>query len=368
MNPLKSNTLILSGEDVQNIVRIVGADQVMDDLISRLESALKTFDPTQSVTPVRDGFNYNEPKEGLIEWMPLYNRGEEVMIKVVGYHPFNPATFELPTIISSISSYDTSSGHLMSLMDGVLLTALRTGASSAVASKYLAQKGAISLGIIGCGAQGITQVHALSRIFELKEIRLFDVDKEAESSFARRCESFMQDLNIVTSSLTELVELSEIIVTATSIEPGAGPLFENIQTLPNVHINAVGSDFPGKIELPKSLLQQSVVCPDFIDQAVIEGECQQLDATEIGPDLVQLVQNNHELSELKEKRTVFDSTGWALEDEVGMKYFLEKAQQHNLGTWTQIEDFSTDAKNPYHFLSTSASEVIESKEHQTLNP
>ena len=70
--------------------------------------------------------------------MPVYKKGKEVVIKVVGYHPHNPGKFNLPTILSSISSYDTTTGHLKGIADGVLLTALRTGAASAVASKVMA--------------------------------------------------------------------------------------------------------------------------------------------------------------------------------------------------------------------------------------
>ena len=100
--------------------------------------------------------------------MPIYKKGAEVVIKVVGYHPKNPKNFNLPTILSSISSYDTKTGHLMGIADGVLLTALRTGAASAVASELLAKPESTTLGLIGCGAQSITQLHALSRYSNLK--------------------------------------------------------------------------------------------------------------------------------------------------------------------------------------------------------
>ena len=94
--------------------------------------------------------------------MPLYNQGEKVLIKVVGYHPSNPSEHNLPTIISTISEYDTKSGHLCALIDGVLPTAIRTGAASAIASEMLANSESLTLGLIGCGAQGR---YATSRSF-----------------------------------------------------------------------------------------------------------------------------------------------------------------------------------------------------------
>ena len=115
-------------------------------------------------------------------------------------------------------------------------------------------------------------------------------------------------------------------------------------------VNAVGSDFPGKVELPLSLLQQSFVCADFPEQAVLEGECQQLQETEIGPGWVEVIQNHHDYHQFKSKRTVFDSTGWPLEDLVIMELFFDYARKLALGEEIAIELLSDDAKNPYDFL------------------
>ncbi len=66
---------------------------------------------------------------------------------------------------------------------------------------------------------------------------------------------------------------ADIICTATSADSGQGPIFEDLALQPWVHINAVGSDFRGKVELPLSLLKRSFVCPDLRIQAMQEGEC-----------------------------------------------------------------------------------------------
>ena len=117
-----------------------------------------------------------------------------------------------------------------------------------------------------------------------------------------------------------------------------------------MHINAIGSDFPGKVELPLDLLKQSLVCPDFLEQAKIEGECQQLKDSEIGPDLSQIVKNSKKYSHAKNQITVFDSTGWALEDQIVMDLFLDLAKEFGIGQEIAIENISEDAKNPYHFM------------------
>jgi ornithine cyclodeaminase/alanine dehydrogenase-like protein (mu-crystallin family) len=73
-----------------------------------------------------------------------------------------------------------------------------------------------------------------------------------------------------------LVEQADILCTCTSIGVGEGPLFENVPTKPGLHVNAVGSDFPGKTELPYGLVESGLVVPDFRPQAELEGECQVL--------------------------------------------------------------------------------------------
>jgi len=348
--PEKESTLILTAKDVEKIIHHVGIDAIMDEMIRRLEAAITAFDPGKTIIPVRSGFQYEKPQNGLIEWMPLLQLGDKVMMKMVGYHPENPDHQQMPTILSNIAAYDTNTGHLIGIVDGVLLTALRTGASSAVASKYMGSPSSITLGMIGCGAQAITQLHALSREFRFREILVYDVSAATVLSFKERSAVLGLKAAIKATTIDELVEAADILVTATTVEVGAGPLFEDLPTKPHIHVNAVGSDFPGKTEIPVDLLRASLVVPDFKEQAVLEGECQQLKKAEIGPGWVEVIQGHQGYRNLKKSRTVFDSTGWPLEDLVAMEMFLEYGQELGLGETVIIEHLSEDVKNPYHFL------------------
>lgn len=347
---MKNETWIISADDVQKIVRNCGLDQLMDILITDLHLAFTEYNSKTTEIPLRSGFNYEKPVLGLVEWMPIHSVDKEVVIKVVGYHPNNPEDFDLPTILSSISSYDTATGHLKGIADGVLLTALRTGAASAIASKYMAKPESSILGLIGCGAQAVTQLHAISRLFPLEKVLYFDTDAEAMLSFQERCSMLELNISFKESSVKEIMGLSHIVSTATSIGVDEGPLFDGIEVLPYAHINAVGSDFPGKVELPKNLLEQSFVSPDFRKQALIEGECQRLEKKFIGPELFEVVQGNGNFEFAKDKVSVFDSTGWALEDQVVMNLFLKLAKQYGYGKKMVIENVLEDTKNPYHFL------------------
>ena len=345
------HTLILSCADIHQIIRELGFNKVMDDLIQHLEKALLSFDPKQTIIPIRSGFHYYQPHTGLVEWMPLMNQGKEVSIKVVGYHPENPDVYALPTILSTISSYDVHTGHLSGLMDGVLPTALRTGASSAVASKLLAHPESQTLGLIGCGAQSITQLHAISRVFDIQKVLIYDIDPKSVFSFRERSSVIDLNIEIIPAEMYEVVEESDILCTATSIEVGTEPLFNDVETKNHLHINAVGSDFPGKTELPLGLLMQSFVCPDFRAQAVVEGECQQIPEEHIAPDWVTVIQDQDTYAHIKQAKSVFDSTGWALEDQVVMNLFMQYALDLGIGQQIEIESIPEDAKNPYEFLA-----------------
>ena len=158
------------------------------------------------------------------------------------------------------------------------------------------------------------------------------------------------------TSLDALLSSSDIICSSTTVSPGIGPVFADHETRPWVHINAVGSDFTGKQELPRSLLEKCFVCPDYLEQAIREGECQQLAPHDIGPSLVEIVCQPEAYRHVQQQRSVFDSTGWALEDQAAIDMFLHYAHQLGLGTEVQIESNSRDAKNPYHFLGDALSE------------
>lgn len=349
------DTLLLTAPDVRHLAREVGLDALMDALIDRLDEALRAYDADTVETPQRSGFAYAKPYPGLVEWMPCLVRDAHATVKMVGYHPENPGRVGLPTILSTVSAYDTQTGHLRALVDGTLLTALRTGAASAIATRLLAAPGASTLGLLGAGAQAVTQLHAIGRVLDLERVVVYDVDPRAEASFAERVAPFAGALSVEAAPLLDVVAEADVLCTATSIPIGAGPLFPAEAPLrEGVHINAVGSDFSGKFELPAALLRRSFVCPDLPGQALREGECQQLRPDEIGPSLHEVAQNADAYAAERARATVFDSTGWALEDYVAMDLFMEYAQALGVGTRVPIEVVPDDALDPYEALHTMA--------------
>lgn len=345
-------TLVLSVGDIRCIVEHVGLDALMDEMIVQLIQAFEQFDPMATVVPVRTGFSYESPHLGLVEWMPLFEKHRQIVVKAVGYHPQNPSLYDLPTVLSTVSAYDPTSGHLSAVIDGTFLTALRTGAASAVATQHLASPHSQTLGLIGVGAQAVTQLHGLSRCFDLNRVLIFDSDPTVSQSFSQRVTCLGLDhLEICQAEVSNIVAAADILCTATSVGVNNGPVFPDQALKPWLHVNAVGADFPGKVEVPLSLLERSFVCPDFRDQAIREGECQQLkDLTKIGSELSDVVKSPAQYRHYQQQFTVFDSTGFALEDQVAMNMLLDYATKLQVGTLIDLESATAEAKNPYSFV------------------
>lgn len=152
-------------------------------MVTRLREAFVAAD--KGLTPVRDGFLRGSGHTAILEWMPHHSPGRSITIKTVAYTPTNPAAFQLPTIIGTLTRYDDETGRLLAVCDGVLPTAIRTGAASAIASEVLAHPGSKVLGLVGAGAQAVTQAHALSRVFPLQQILVYDIDQDHARSFMR---------------------------------------------------------------------------------------------------------------------------------------------------------------------------------------
>ncbi|MGB3560777.1 MAG: hypothetical protein WBA24_19730, partial [Geitlerinemataceae cyanobacterium] len=282
-------TLLITPKDIAEVVKRVGLDKMMDKMIAALIVAFKDVGKGRSHLRSRDGFIDEDGSFSCVEWMPhLSHTDRSVTVKMIAYQPKNIERFGLPTVIGPTSVYDFNNGDLVAISDAVILTAIRTGAASAVASQILARRESSTIGLVGAGAQAVTQLHALSRIFPIREALVYDINPKVAHSFPERTEFL--GLPVRVCSLKELEQRSDIICTATSVENGAEPVISGQNLQEHVHINAVGADQPGKTELPLSLLKNSLVCPDFIEQAITDGECQQLKREEISPSLFELLQ------------------------------------------------------------------------------
>lgn len=348
-----TTTRILTQRCQAEIVASVGLDALLDDLIERLADAFARHDPEAVETMARDGFRYTKPDLGLIEWMPTMVLGSRVAIKTVGYHPTNPVERNVPSVLATTSLHDTIDGRLLALVDATFLTALRTGAASAVVTDVLAIEDASTLGMIGCGAQAVTQIHAISRVRPIERIVAYDADSNVVGTLGERLARAGVHIEVVVADdAVEAVASADVLCTATSVDPHAGPVFDDCAHRSWLHINAVGADLPGKFELPDGLLAEAMVVPDHLEQCLVEGEAQRLDASTLGPDLATLMKDRERHVTKRATPTVFDSTGWALEDLVAAEMMLHHAERMDIGFAIDLQPMPADPYDPYELLWT----------------
>ncbi|MGH7487317.1 MAG: hypothetical protein ACREMY_17210, partial [bacterium] len=118
-------TLVIGRDDLAAIVEARGWDTLMDLMIDRLQEALVDAARGNGSTPARDGFRRGQGASGVLDWMPHHEPGRSITIKMVAYTPSNPGVRGLPTILGTVARFDDITGHLVTVSDGVLLTALR---------------------------------------------------------------------------------------------------------------------------------------------------------------------------------------------------------------------------------------------------
>lgn len=341
-------TRLLAAADLTRLLEIVGRDELMDLMIERLRARFLDHASDAVEVRARDGFRYDKPDLGLIEWMPTHEVGGPVVVKMVGYHPTNPVQRSLPSVIATSSMWDTVTGHLVAIADATLLTAIRTGAASGLATELLAKSGPVTVGLAGLGAQAVTQLHAISRVRTIDRVVGFDNDPEVAATFSDRVGFLDLDIDVSGADrATTILGDVDVLCTCTSVDIGAGPVITDGDARPWLHVNAIGADFPGKVELPTSFANRAFVVPDTLEQCLLEGECQQVSSDRIGPPLSEVMQRRDEFIGHRDQLTVFDSTGWAVEDDVALRLAVDLARQHGVGTDVAIERIPRDPYDPY---------------------
>ena len=245
-------------------------------------------------------------------------------VKWVNVHPENPSR-GLPSIMAILVYNDPETGYPLAVMDATEITAYRTGAAAAIASKYLARRDSHKIGIIGAGFQAYTQILAHAELFNSISVNAFDVSRAAVDKLMRSLPQFQ----IRNCSIQEAVA-SDVVCTLT---PSQSPIIRKEWIKPGTHINAVGADAPGKQELDPSIIKESVVVVDDIKQASGSGEINVpiqkgiYSVGEVYGTLAEVVAGKKTGRAHNNDVTVFDSTGIAVEDIAVARLLFEKAQQ-----------------------------------------
>lgn len=292
----------------------------MREVIAAVEEVFRVWGRGEAKMPSK---SYLMLEKGDFRAMPAYIPGAAGM-KWVNVHPQNPS-LGLPTVMAVLIYSDPETGYPLAVMDAAEITAYRTGAAAAVASRYLANKNARTLGLVGAGRQAYTQIMAHAAVFELELIKVYDI---LVSNVTRLINAFPL-YRIQACSLEETVA-SDIVCTVT---PAREPVVKKSMVRPGTHINAVGADAPGKEELEADILTQVMIVVDDMKQATASGEVNVplsqglLEAKDIYGTLGEVIcgqkYGRHNDAEI----TLFDSTGVAIEDMACAHIIYQKAKQ-----------------------------------------
>ena len=264
-------------------------------------------------------------------FMPAHVSGKgTTSIKIARVNPGNPAR-SLPTVISDILTYDSQSGVLLAEIAGEALTAIRTAASSAVATDVLARRDVESLGLLGTGRQAEAHVPAIQQVRDISRVVAYSRDKGQREAFARQISEDYKVETLPANSPEEVVKESDVIVTATTSHT---PLFRGELVKEGTHVNAIGASEPDTREVDTSLLKRSVLIVDSRAQALStygdiilplrEGA---IEEAHIRAELGDLLTNKQSISRGPRDITLFKSGGLAVLDAITADYILSQIQR-----------------------------------------
>lgn len=323
--------LFLTQKEIQKILPL----REIKKVILAVEKAFKDYGLGKIQMPPKMYLSFEE-FEGDLRVMPSFSKTLLMAgTKLVNVHPKNPKK-GLPTVMAIIILHDPKTGLPLAVMDGTWITALRTGAASAVATDYLAKKDAKTLGVVGAGFQAITQIVAVSRVRKLKEIVVYDIREEAVEKLAKILAK--EKIKIKKGELKEVCQ-KEILVTVT---PAREPVVKAEWIFPGTHINAIGADAQGKEELDPEILKKGKIVVDCLEQASHSGEINVplskgiIKKENIFGEIGEIVAGKKPAREKPEEITIFDSTGLAIQDLYSANLVYKLAKTRKIGREIKI--------------------------------
>jgi ornithine cyclodeaminase/alanine dehydrogenase-like protein (mu-crystallin family) len=323
----ESQLLYLSRADVIDI----GLD--MKEIISAVEDVFREKAEGRTQMPPKPGI-HPVSDNNFIHAMPAYIHAmKSAGVKWVSGYPEN---FQkgLPYINGLLILNDPETGMPVSVMDCVWITAMRTGAATAVAAKYLARPDSSSVGILGCGVQGRTNIEALNLIFPLQKVTAYDINLQTAHNYADEIRKRLNLEVVAVKNPKEAVTGSDIVVTA-------GPILKT----PHATIQAGWLDegaFASLVDFDSywhgdALKESSKFCTDDIPQLRhYQGIGFFQNIPQIHAELGELVTGRKSGRENTSERTMTANLGLALEDMAVAPLIYKKAVEKQIGTWLKL--------------------------------
>lgn len=306
----------------------------MQDAIELMADALRAFSAGGVVQPVRLALLV-EPHAGYLGLMPAYLKtAGAVGAKAVTFYPQNAAR-NLPTHLAVVLLWDGATGDLLALMDGRLMTEVRTAATSAAAARVLARPDAHALALLGAGVQARSHLEAIRLVRSLRAVRVWSRTAARAHGLAAEMQPRVGLPIAVCATAEQAVRGADLIVTATS---SATPVLRGEWIGEGTHVTAVGAPRPDWRELDTHAVRRARVFVDSRAGALAESGDMLLPIKEgaIAPDhilgeigdvLAGAVRGRQTESDV----TLFKSLGMAVEDVAAAHYVYTRARERGVG-------------------------------------
>lgn len=322
--------LVLDNRQIHELLPMTECIQLMANALAALARG-EVYQPLRTIV---------RPPEarGLLGLMPAYRTGEQGAfgLKAICVFPENPAKGK-DAHQGAVMLFSRETGELLALMNASEITAIRTAAVSAVATRLLAREDAQQLGIIGAGVQARTHLEALATVPTIKHARVAARNIEHAHQLVREMQPKVAFPIEPVGTNEEAVRDADVIVTATS---SLEPVTNKDWISPGAHVNAIGTHSPNSREIDSATMAAARIFTDRRESALNEAGDYLLAAkeglvtpesilAEIGEVLIGTKLGRTSATEI----TLFKSLGLAIEDVVSADYLYQKAKAQQTGTW-----------------------------------
>lgn len=309
---------------------------LMNECIPIMEQALMNLGRGEGINPLRPVMFLPE-KVGALGMMPAYLGEPPAMgAKIVSVMPKNYGT-KYDSHQGVVLLFENEHGSLLAMVDASEITAIRTAAVSAVATRLLARSDASDLAIIGSGVQGASHLEAMLLARPIDRIRIWSKTGSNSQLFSEReGAKFTRHIEVM-PSIEAAVDGADIICTTTMAPQ---PILKGDWLAPGVHINAVGSSIKSTRELDTAAVVKSRLFVDRRESTLNEAGDFLFPKAEgainddhIQGELGEILLGQIEGRKTVEEITLFKSLGLGVEDIASAFHIYEKAQQSGTGTW-----------------------------------
>lgn len=313
-------TRFLSRSDVERIATMALAIEAVEGAFAAMGRGETTMPPKVYLDP--------PSAPGDFRAMPAALLGR-AGLKWVSVHPGNPSR-SLPAVRGVYVLSDPTDGSTLAVLDASVLTALRTGAAAAVATKHLAAAPRV-LGVVGAGVQARAMIAAHRVLVPGIEVRIHDARADVAEKLAR-------ELSATAVSLAEVCDV-DVLCTCT---PSRTPFITRAMLRDVVHINAMGADAPGKQELNVDVLAAAHVELDDRAQCTHSGEVNvplergEIPLSHVDRELCEVVSGKRSVPR-GVGITLFDSTGLAIQDLALANVLVTRAADLGIGQLLDLE-------------------------------